>query len=137
MPISIDTRRVQKKEASRRYRLKHPDRVKNTKYKRRDADKKYRDDRKELRKVQSRRSHLKRTYGITEDYYVAMEKAQEYRCAICETEYEDKNLHVDHCHESGQVRGLLCLCCNALLGHARDNPVLLDNAINYLKKYKE
>lgn len=42
------------------------------------------------------------------------------------------NLHVDHCHKQGHVRGLLCSNCNTLLGLAKDDPETLLRAIRYL-----
>lgn len=51
-------------------------------------------------------------------------------CKLCEL---PKKLVVDHCHETGKVRGLLCRNCNLLIGHAKEDIVILQNAINYLK----
>jgi hypothetical protein len=67
---------------------------------------------------------------------------QNYVCAICgESETckdsrinKPRSLAVDHCHQSGKVRGLLCTTCNKSLGGFKDNSVLLQKAINYLSK---
>lgn len=71
-----------------------------------------------------------------------MFEAQAHRCAICETHVEDiphksfgNPLVVDHCHETGSVRGLLCPTCNSGLGHFKDNPERLIAAARYLLKY--
>lgn len=75
-----------------------------------------------------------RKYGITPDEYECILRQQNDKCAICLSPNTNKrNWHVDHCHDSGQVRGLLCHHCNLLLGNARDNPVILQAAISYLK----
>lgn len=64
-----------------------------------------------------RRTKLKR-HGLTPQQYDALYEHQRKGCALCEKqENEDsRRLHVDHCHVSGQVRGLLCFACNAKLG---------------------
>jgi len=51
-------------------------------------------------------------------------------CSICK---EDKPLVIDHCHQTGRIRGVVCTHCNWLLGHAKDNPDVLAQAIEYLK----
>lgn len=53
-------------------------------------------------------------------------------CAICRVA---SNLHLDHCHDSGEFRGVLCHHCNALLGFARDDVTILSAAIEYLREH--
>ena len=55
-------------------------------------------------------------------------------CAICGITVDPthKQLSVDHCHNSGKVRGLLCTLCNTALGSFKDDPELLQKAINYV-----
>jgi len=78
-------------------------------------------------------------FGITVEQYEQMIVQQENRCAICSKHYDDfngrgKNFHIDHCHESGEVRGLLCSNCNTGLGQFKDNVKALESAIIYLNK---
>jgi len=81
-----------------------------------------------------RRSHLMRKYGITLEQYDAMLLAQGGGCAICGTpEPEGTSLHVDHHHDSGEVRGLLCFGCNAGIGQFREDRDLLLAAAEYLR----
>lgn len=85
----------------------------------------------------TRQSWLKnlKLKGITEEEYYQMKEAQGGKCAICpsETPWARSNTwHVDHCHETGKVRGLLCANCNRGLGYFRDNTDLLREAIAYL-----
>jgi len=71
------------------------------------------------------------------DDYHDMLQAQNNRCAICGLEDID-NLHgvlcVDHDHDTGKVRGLLCTACNYGLGYFRDNMYSLKKALYYLTK---
>lgn len=65
-----------------------------------------------------RRYNYKHKYGITVEDYDRMFAEQEGRCLICGTDVPGghrKHLCVDHCHETGRVRGLLCNRCNGLL----------------------
>lgn len=71
-----------------------------------------------------------RQYGITEDEYQVMLKAQGGRCAICDAPMEGP--HIDHDHQSGKVRGLLCFSCNTGLGHLGDDRDRLLGALTYL-----
>jgi hypothetical protein len=59
---------------------------------------------------------------------------QEGKCNICKMPHEV--LHVDHDHESRSLRALLCGSCNRMLGLAKDDPNILENAIQYLKKWQ-
>lgn len=62
---------------------------------------------------------------------------QEEKCRVCKTEFdlEDQNRkpHVDHCHNTGRVRGILCFTCNTAIGKMKDDPELLRRAADYLE----
>lgn len=78
---------------------------------------------------------LLKAYGITVDQFEAMASAQQGMCAICGSVLDmGFNTHVDHCHDSGDVRGLLCRDCNVGLGAFGDDTTSLERAISYLKK---
>lgn len=80
---------------------------------------------------------LKDKYGITLEDKREMWKKQNGRCAICKKKLiESNDCHVDHCHITGMVRGLLCRKCNAVLGYANDDSIILQDAINYLLQWK-
>ena len=83
-----------------------------------------------------RNSALKNKYNITLDDYNIMLFEQDGCCAICNTHHTElkQTLAVDHCHTTGNVRGLLCMHCNQALGKFKDNTKILQNAIKYLKK---
>ena len=75
-------------------------------------------------------------YGLSVEHYQVMLDAQNNKCKICEHSF-DKTPHVDHCHTSGIVRGLLCDKCNVGLGSFKDNPENLEKAANYLRRFVE
>lgn len=88
-----------------------------------------------LGKKYERARNLRR-YGLTKDAYTELLEKQGYNCAICEKpNLNSRDFHVDHCHKSGVVRGILCHHCNLLLGHAKDDVMTLENAIKYLKEF--
>lgn len=73
-------------------------------------------------------------YGITIEEFEAMKTKQNNLCAICQLDFV-KTPHVDHCHETGLVRGLLCSNCNTAIGLMNDSPQILERAIHYLSSY--
>jgi hypothetical protein len=75
----------------------------------------------------------KQKYGLPPEEYNHMLAQQQNACAICR---QETKLVVDHCHNSGKVRGLLCASCNAGLGAFDDDPVNLALAIAYLATHK-
>jgi len=75
-----------------------------------------------------------RRYGISYIEYNNLLIKQDYKCAICKTKELNKNLSVDHNHNSGKIRGLLCNGCNTGIGLLKDNINNLESAINYLKE---
>ena len=82
---------------------------------------------------------LMRKYGITEKYYNILLEGQRWRCATCRgirQLVDEKRLAIDHCHETGVVRGLLCQYCNTALGLVEDDIGILENMIKYLKESK-
>jgi hypothetical protein len=74
---------------------------------------------------------LKERYKISYDEYQKMLHEQHGLCLICETPMSKP--HVDHCHNSLEVRGLLCGSCNTTIGQVNDNVEILKNAIEYLE----
>ena len=78
----------------------------------------------------------KRNYGLTDAEYEAMKTAQQGVCAIC-GKPPDYSFHVDHDHETGEMRGLLCGGCNFGIGYFKDDTSLLERAIAYIKRYQK
>ena len=92
----------------------------------------------------SRKTHLKRTYGLSIAQYQEMVENQHNRCFVC-NQYETrllktgliKPLSVDHNHTTGTIRKLLCNDCNAALGFVKEDPELLQKLIAYLHMHEE
>jgi Recombination endonuclease VII len=83
------------------------------------------------------RRNLWRNYKITTNEFNDLWKQQEGKCAICEIELVPRgraknSAAVDHNHENGAVRGLLCRMCNTGIGSLRDSPEILQSAAKYL-----
>ena len=87
-----------------------------------------------LKKRRSKSSQLKYKYGITIEQYDQMFNKQGGLCAICGASQAEigKTFAVDHCHETGKVRGLLCGKCNIGIGHFDHDFTKLINAAVYL-----
>jgi hypothetical protein len=80
-----------------------------------------------------RNENLKKRYGITEEEYDKLKEKQRHKCKIC-SRYED--LYVDHDHDAGHIRGLLCHKCNSALGFLQDDIARAFKAIWYLIRTK-
>lgn len=83
--------------------------------------------------------HLKYRYGITSEDYKSLLEKQGGTCAVCKSdEPGDKRRRyfcVDHCHDTGRVRGLLCVHCNMLIGRYGDKLELLKRFTTYLEHH--
>ena len=85
--------------------------------------------------------HLKYKYGITHKEFMSAWESQSGCCAVCNIELPDLMVYdnrrrgyaIDHNHETGKFRGILCLPCNTLLGMAKDSVEVLETAIQYLQ----
>lgn len=107
----------------------------------------FRNDNKKYRTA-CKSCHSKQTnagrYNVTIKYVQELKQAQGGCCAICGSHESDLSheafvhspLVIDHDHDTGEVRGLLCPSCNVILGHAKDNPQILLNAVSYLVKHQ-
>ena len=85
----------------------------------------------------NRDKYLKYMYEISEDEWLAMHTDQDGLCPICCKQLPvGKQTNVDHDHETGKVRGLLCGKCNKGLGFFNDNEATVANAAKYLWKYR-
>lgn len=81
---------------------------------------------------------LKRMYGLSIEAFDKLLKKQGDKCAICRIHKSDTpRMDVDHCHETGKIRGICCIRCNRGIGLLKDDPMILRRAIGYLEKNKK
>lgn len=90
----------------------------------------------EAQALASRKSRLKKTWGLTLGQYDEMVDAQMGRCHLCHRPPTRNNLAVDHDHVTGRVRMLLCDPCNLGIGSLRDDPELLRRAADYIERFR-
>lgn len=95
--------------------------------------------RNKLGKEQKKHLELKQKYNLSFDEYINLYNKQNGVCAICKShmkllseEFGNKTANVDHCHQTGRIRGLLCNSCNCGIGFLQDNSTLLRLAAEYL-----
>jgi len=122
-------------EYARKWRKENPDKV-------REVNQRQRERRKTWTLEQRRDKQRKYQYGVPEGWFSAQKEKQGGVCAICSLPAETadskgRDLHVDHNHTTGQVRGLLCGKCNCLIGLAGESISILDKVKDYLKKHEE
>lgn len=95
------------------------------------CDAELRDERREI----VRDAYLLKKYGITQAERDEMAAAQGWKCPICEGPLDGKlAMHIDHCHASGELRGILCSRCNQSLGLLQDDPAIIRRAADYLEQ---
>lgn len=80
-----------------------------------------------------RDQHRLKRYGLTPEAFAALLTEQGSRCAICRSLMVEEVI-VDHDHETGRVRGLLCRPCNSGIGHLGDDPARVRAALAYLEE---
>jgi Recombination endonuclease VII len=93
-------------------------------------------------RISRRWALLLHRHGITKLQYEAMLAAQDSVCAICRQPETRKDrsghllsLAVDHCHQTGKIRMLLCRACNQGIGFFKDDPALLRAALDYIERH--
>jgi hypothetical protein len=118
--------RKQKRETQRAWREKNRERDRDTRRAWQAAN-----------RDKGRASYLRYQYGIEPEDYDAMLSKQNGACAICAVELvKGSKTHIDHCHTTGKVRGLLCTKCNMGIGHFNDDPAVLRAAAGYVEAHK-
>lgn len=88
-------------------------------------------------KKRAKFNSIKHEYGLSKDEWYKILKSQGNCCALCKESSDELTFYqVDHCHETGKIRGILCRRCNLVLGCAKDKIETIKNALIYLKKHK-
>ncbi len=100
-------------------------------------DKAYYQKHKERIIQQTRTYYLGKMYDLTPKEKKVLYASQYGKCAICERDYSESELVVDHCHKTGKVRGLLCNPCNLAIGFLQDRPTMLYKAARYIINHQE
>lgn len=107
------------------------------------ARKKWAIDNPERAHLSQRERNLKHRFSVDLKWYEKQFEKQNYSCAICKSktnktagDREFWNFSVDHCHNSGKVRGILCNNCNRALGLFQDNPKLIRKAAEYVEEHR-
>lgn len=83
-----------------------------------------------------RRRNLKNCFGITVEEYKAILDKQDNKCALCDKDFEglaSRLIHLDHCHTTNRIRGILCMKCNVALGMLGDNEESFIKVLAYLR----
>ncbi len=153
-----ELQRQRRREASARYKKRHPERhaernrrdyakhrearkaaMRAYHWKNRDVEvlkmrKHYHENRETIRRARNASK-----YGITLEEYDSLFVIQGGVCALCgePSDSEGRLLSVDHCHDTGKVRGLLCSSCNMGIGIFDDDIASLEKAIAYLRSHQQ
>ena len=141
--MNIELRLKQKREAEKRYRQRHPDRIKKARDKF-NAKNPGLNAKRHKQWYQKNKEHvffryLKWKFGLEKAEYLNIVKASGNKCQICREfrpRKNNKRLMLDHCHKTRAVRGLLCNTCNIALGMFKEDLNILKNAVKYLGKFK-
>jgi hypothetical protein len=121
--LSPEAERDRCRLKAQRERELHPERI-------RERQRRYNARNREKVRIAQHRRYLKRNYDMTPEDYAARLAFQDGRCAICREPMVSPC--VDHDHETGLVRGILCADCNGALGLLKDDPARLTAALSYL-----
>ncbi len=133
--LDLEKRRESWRNSSKKWAANNPQKVKERTHR-------WRSENIDLVREQNNRrakdAHIKNKYGLTRTQFNDLLTSQGGVCAICGTNTPGGRgqFHVDHCHQTGVIRGLLCHYCNNGLGNFRDNIGSLESAVNYLRRVK-
>ena len=120
-----DPCRIKNRELTNAYNKANPERIKKIR------ERSYQNN-----KEKRRYRNIMARFGLTKEQYEAMLEAQGGTCAICDMEcVSGRHLAIDHDHETGEIRKLLCTNCNTAIGKLGDSSDLAQRAVEYLRKH--
>lgn len=126
------------RQASQRWDEENPERSREHNKK---SDRTYKTNHADLVRLQKKQSYAQqreiivpKKFGLTPDDFRSMLAGQKGRCGICGGANGGRRLCIDHDHQTGQIRGLLCHRCNTSLGLLNDDPLRLLAAVDYLMR---
>lgn len=141
MKIKTADMTLYRREYMRQYRLDNPEKIAALQRQNYERNLEARRAYGRTRYLGKRESHLRIKYGIGMAEYDAMHAAQGGRCAICRADKTGGRgktpslFHVDHCHATKKVRGLLCNACNRMIGLGKDDPGILRAGAAYVERH--
>lgn len=92
---------------------------------------------KEANRRENFQYHIDRQYGLSVEEYARMLNSQCFKCAACCVALlADRGTHIDHNHETGKVRAILCSKCNKALGLMQESPTKLRALADYIERFK-
>jgi len=143
---NLEESKAKEKESSRKFREDNPEYVKNYYQSHREQciESSIRSLNVVVEIIDGREFNRRKIQHYRQRYNLSIEQIRELystrNCPICGVPFSGmdiKSLHVDHDHVTGKVRGLLCLNCNWLIGHAKEDPGTLERAAQYLRNHQE
>jgi hypothetical protein len=137
------------REYERKWRLKNPDKVQRKNKSHYEKNKEMHIEKARKWRARNPERHaknfkrwfyevkLEKQYGLSLEMFEKMLAYQKHSCAICRMPFkETRHRHVDHCHDTKMVRGILCQKCNLAIGLLQHSPLVALEAAHYLNKFK-
>jgi Recombination endonuclease VII len=142
--MSDDERRKKAAKQAREYRAKNPEKARANwrKWAAANPDKVFTDRRrKQIREwaAANRGKRREYKYGVSQEAFDAILQTQNFRCAACKSDLRairSKHVHLDHCHDTGRIRGVLCHSCNMALGLMKEDSSRLKALAAYIEDFK-
>ncbi len=126
------------KEYNRRWREKNPDYARHWRKANQERRRQLLQEWRKANPGKVREHVLFGKYGVTKEQYQSLLRRQLFKCASCKTPLstlQSSERHIDHCHKTGRVRGVLCGPCNRALGLMKDDPIKLRRLAKYISRF--